>query len=177
MPKKPDIRSLLSLLDDEDEPVALDAMAELLYRGDEVLPYLAELQERYGFKFQGIGYDPHNADGFLTQLEQFGCPLVMVTQSARNLSAATEDFRLALKSGHIHADKRNALLTWSMVNARTVKNSFGEMKIDKEPNAKKKRIDPVDALIDAHFLSLKPPAAPPIDYNAEMERYLKGLMK
>ena len=45
MPKKPDIRSLLSLLDDEDEPVALDAMAELLYRGDEVLPYLADLQE------------------------------------------------------------------------------------------------------------------------------------
>lgn len=45
MPKKPDIRSLLSLLDDEDEQVALDAMAELLYRGDEVLPFLAELQE------------------------------------------------------------------------------------------------------------------------------------
>ena len=45
MPKKPDIRSLLSLLDDEDESVALDAMAELLYRGDEVLPYLADLQE------------------------------------------------------------------------------------------------------------------------------------
>lgn len=45
MPKKPDIRSLLSLLDDEDEQVALDAMAELLYRGDEVLPYLADLQE------------------------------------------------------------------------------------------------------------------------------------
>lgn len=142
-----------------------------------IVSYLADLRERYGFIFQGIGYDPHNADGFLAQLEQFGCPLVQVTQSARNLSAATEDFRLALKSGHIHADKRNALLTWSMVNARTVKNSFGEMKIDKEPNAKKKRIDPVDALIDAHYLSMKPPAAAPVDVNAEMERYLKGLMR
>ena len=45
MRNSPDIRSLLSLLDDEDEAVALDAMAELLYRGDEVFPYLAELQD------------------------------------------------------------------------------------------------------------------------------------
>ena len=45
MRSSPDIRSLLSLLDDEDESVALDAMAELLYRGDEVFPYLAELQD------------------------------------------------------------------------------------------------------------------------------------
>ena len=45
MPKNPDIRTLLSLLDDEDESTALEAMAELLYRGEEVFPYLAELQE------------------------------------------------------------------------------------------------------------------------------------
>ena len=45
MRRDPDIRSVLSLLDDEDEAVAFDAMAELLYRGDEALPYLAELQE------------------------------------------------------------------------------------------------------------------------------------
>ena len=62
-----------------------------------------------------------------------------------------------------------------MVNARVVTNSFGEIKVDKEPRAKKKRIDPVDAVIDAHFLALKPPTAPPIDVNAEMEKYLKGM--
>ena len=45
MRRSPDIRSLLSLLDDEDESVALDAMAELLCRGDEVLPFLGELQD------------------------------------------------------------------------------------------------------------------------------------
>ena len=140
-----------------------------------IVKHLAELRERYKFGFQAIGYDPHNADGFLAMLEPFGCPLVMVTQSARNLSAATEDFRLALKSGRVHADPKNALLNWSMVNARVVTNSFGEIKIDKEPRAKKKRIDPVDAVIDAHFLALKPPAPPPIDINAEMERYLKGM--
>ena len=45
MPKKPDIRTLLSFLDDEDEQIAIEAIAELLCRGDEVFPYLAELQE------------------------------------------------------------------------------------------------------------------------------------
>jgi len=45
MPNKPDISSLLSLLDDEDEATAVEAMAELLYRGDEAAAQLAELQE------------------------------------------------------------------------------------------------------------------------------------
>lgn len=45
MRRKPDVSSLLSLLDDEDESVALEAMAQLLDRGDEVEPELAQLQD------------------------------------------------------------------------------------------------------------------------------------
>ena len=45
MRKDPDISSLISLLDDEDEATAVEAMAELLYRGDEAAEKLAELQE------------------------------------------------------------------------------------------------------------------------------------
>ena len=45
MQSNPDISSLLSLLDDEDETTAVEAMAELLYRGDEAAEKLAELQE------------------------------------------------------------------------------------------------------------------------------------
>lgn len=139
-----------------------------------IISELRRLRQTYGIKFLGIGYDPHNADGFLALLEEFGCPLVMVTQSARNLSSATEDLRLNMKSGRVHGDIHNGLLTWSVCNAHIVKNSFGEMKIDKEPNAKKRRIDPVDALIDAYYLAMKPPE-PVIDANEEMENYLKGM--
>lgn len=139
-----------------------------------IISYLSELKERYNLQFSGIGYDPHNADGFLASLDAFGCPLVMVTQSARNLCTATEDFRLQLKSGKVHGDGANGLLTWSVCNARVVKNSFGEIKIDKEPNAKKKRIDPVDAMLDAYSLAMKPPA-PTRDPNDEMQFYLKGM--
>ncbi|MNF18334.1 hypothetical protein D3C80_2223510 [compost metagenome] len=41
-----------------------------------------------------------------------------------------------------------------MSNAKVVSNSFGEIKIDKDPMAKTKRIDPVDAVIDSHKLTL-----------------------
>lgn len=150
---------------------------EFTYKNDYsfIVKHLFDLRDRFGFKFLGVGYDPYNADGFVPMLEPLGCPLVMVTQSARNLSAATEDFRLSLKSGRVHADPKNELLNWSVVNARVVTNSFGEIKIDKEPRAKKRRIDPVDALIDAYFMVRKPPAAAPVDVNAEMERYLRGM--
>ena len=36
-----------------------------------------------------------------------------------------------------------------------IRNSFDEIKIDKKDNARYRRIDPVDACIDAHYLELK----------------------
>lgn len=137
-----------------------------------IIQHLRELQEKYELNFMGIGYDPHNADGFLSELESFGCPLLAITQSARFLNDATEDIRLLVKSREIEYDRKNALLVWSFVNAKIVKNSFGEIKVDKDPYARHKRIDPVDAAIDAHVLRMKN-AAPPIDYDKAMDDYLK----
>ena len=45
MARNPEINSLLSLLDDEDESIAVNAMAELLNREAELGEALAELQE------------------------------------------------------------------------------------------------------------------------------------
>ena len=41
-----------------------------------------------------------------------------------------------------------------MTNAAITRNSFEEIKVDKKPGARFKRIDPVDAVIDAHALML-----------------------
>ena len=112
-----------------------------------------EIRERYDLKFVGIAYDPHNADALLSDLEEFGCPLMEIRQSARALNDATVAIQLGVKSRTIEYNRRNALLTWSMVNAKTVANSFGEIKVDKDPKARNRRIDPVDALIDAHTMS------------------------
>lgn len=140
-----------------------------------IISHLRELQEVYDLTFLGIGYDPHNADGILSELEAFGCPLLMVTQSARFLNDATVDIQLLCKSELIEYDEENELLTWSFVNAKTVKNSFGEIKVDKEPHAKHKRIDPVDAVIDSHTIMLKNREQIKVDVESELEIYLKKM--
>lgn len=113
-----------------------------------------ELQEEYNLKFMGIGIDPHNADGILSDLENFGCPVVIIVQSCRSLNDATVDIRLLVKSLLVEYDKSNTLMAYSFLNANIVSNSFKEIKVDKQSGFKHQRIDPVDACIDAHTLML-----------------------
>ena len=119
-----------------------------------IVKYLADLREQFGLNFLGIGLDPHNAAGVMQDLEAFGCPVVTITQSARNLNDATVAVQLLTKGGQLEYDETDELLTWSMTNAAIVRNSFEEIKVDKKPGTRFKRIDPVDALIDAHALML-----------------------
>lgn len=119
-----------------------------------IVAHLAELRERYELNFLGIGIDPHNAAGVMQDLEALGCPVVTITQSARGLNDATVAVQLLVKGRQIEFDRKNELLTWSMVNAAIVRNSFDEIKVDKKPGSRFKRIDPVDAGIDSHALML-----------------------
>lgn len=137
-----------------------------------IVAHLAELRERFGLNFLGVGIDPHNAAGVMQDLEAFGCPVVTITQSARSLNDATVAVQLLTKGGQLEYDKANELLTWSMVNAAIVRNSFEEIKVDKKPGARFKRIDPVDALIDAHALMLLTTGGESIDYDSALEDYL-----
>lgn len=117
-----------------------------------ILAYYKKIISNYELKLKGIAYDPHNADAFISDLAEFGVDLVSVTQSARNLNDATCDFKLEVDAGNVIYNRKNTLLTWSMLNAVKVYNSFGEMKIDKD--LRTKRIDPCDAAIDSHFLAM-----------------------
>lgn len=117
-----------------------------------IIAYMKETIKKYNFKLKGIAYDPHNADAFLSDLEEFGVDCVEIVQSAKSLNDATDDFRLEAEAKNIIYDKRNRLLTWSIANAKTVSNSFREIKIDK--NTEGARIDPVAAVIDAHKLTI-----------------------
>ena len=145
-----------------------------------IVSHLAELRERYGLTFLGIGIDPHNAAGVMQDLEALNTqehpcgPVVTFTQSARNLNDATVAVQLLTKSGSFEYDQSNELLTWSVVNAAITRNSFDEIKVDKKPGAKYKRIDPVDAVIDAHALMLLNNAGEPaIDVDGELDAYLR----
>lgn len=137
-----------------------------------IVSHLKNLIEKYDIEIVGIAYDTHNADGFLGDLEQFGVPLVAITQSARFLNDATIDFELECKAGNVEYDKSNDLMTWSMINAKLVKNSFGEVKVDKEVRSRCARIDVVDAIIDAHTLCMKS-VEKGVNVEEEMDKYLK----
>ena len=138
-----------------------------------IVAHLAELRDRLGLNFLGIGIDPHNAAGVMQDLEALGCPVVTITQSARNLNDATVAVQLLTKGRQLEYDRDNELLTWSMTNAAVVRNSFEEIKVDKKPGARYKRIDPVDAVIDAHTLMLLTTGGEPgVDVSDALTDYL-----
>lgn len=140
-----------------------------------IIKYLSDLIEQYDLQLQAIGYDPHNADGFLSDLEIFGVPLLEIKQSARFLNDGTEDMQLNIESGKVKYNKKEELLSYSVSNAKIVRNSFGEKKVDKEPTKRTKRIDPVDAMIDAHITYMKFNETENVNYEEEMKNYLENM--
>ena len=112
-----------------------------------ILAYLQALVDAFKLKPRMICYDPHNASAFLQDLEATGFDSLEIHQSAKALSDPTEDLRLEIEAGNVEYNRGEELLTWSLANARTISNNYGEIKIDKDISTQ--RIDPVDALIDA----------------------------
>ncbi len=117
-----------------------------------IFAYLNELIVKYNLKIKAIAYDPHNASAFLNDLESFGVDTVEIAQNTKSLNEPTIDFKLEVEAGNIIYNRKNSLLSWSVANAKLVYNSSGECKIDK--NYRNKRIDPIDAIIDAHKLAM-----------------------
>ena len=80
-----------------------------------------------------------------------------------------------MKSGQYLYDQRNELLDMSFRNARIERNSFKEMKVDKEAGRRTRRIDPVDAAIDAHAARMKLSELPQVDLERAMDEYLERM--
>lgn len=137
-----------------------------------ILAYLQKIVKQYELDVQFVCYDPHNASAFLADLEATGFDSVAVPQSAKSLNDATVDFRLEIQSGNVEHDG-NGALKWSIANAKTTSNSFGEIKIDKEYATE--RIDIVDAIIDAWTMAMKGEVKP--DVNEFVEMWLQQQQK
>ncbi|MCD8038878.1 MAG: terminase large subunit [Lachnospiraceae bacterium] len=150
-----------------------------------IISYLRELISQYELKPQLVCYDPHNASAFLSDIEALGVDSVSITQTARELNDAKVDFQLEIKAGNVEIEgietgsgkkevvPADELLTWSIANAKTVSNSFGEIKIDK--SAGEDRIDPIDAIIDAWKAAMKEEYRP--DANEAVSEWLALMEK
>jgi phage terminase large subunit-like protein len=117
-----------------------------------IITHLKKLIEEYSLDLKMICYDPHNASAFLSDIEELGYDSISIVQSARSLNDPTVDFKLEVEANNVEYYEKNQLLTWSVTNAKTVSNSYGEIKIDKD--LLQKRIDPVDAIIDAWKMAM-----------------------
>ncbi|WP_205608238.1 terminase large subunit [Clostridium sporogenes] len=133
-----------------------------------IIAYLRELIEKYELKPQYVAYDPHNADAFLSDLEEIADP-IMITQSCKSLNDATVDIGLLIEGHKLKYNRKSKLLRWSFANAKLTYNSFKERKIDKDLT--ENRIDPCDAVIDAHKVMFKQEKQS--DINKNVEEYLE----
>ena len=154
-----------------------------------IIKYLEDLVKEYDLKPQLICYDPHNASAFLSDLEALGFDSISVTQTAKELNDATVDFRLEILAGNVEIEgievgkegnkivvPADGLLVWSIANAKTISNNYGEIKIDKDITTE--RIDPIDAIIDAWKHAMKEEYRPDVnetvnEWLEQFEKYMK----
>lgn len=136
-----------------------------------IISHLKKLIEEYELDVRMICYDPHNASAFVGDLERLGFDSLSVTQTPRILNDPTVDFRLEVMAQNVEYDRENELLTISVENAKTISNSYGEIKIDKDLT--EDRIDPVDAVIDAWVMAMKDEYL--IDTQEMVNEYLRML--
>lgn len=137
-----------------------------------ITAHLSDLIEKYNLEIIGCGYDPANASAFLSDLsEVVECDLTEVKQTANELNDCTDDFRLSVKANQVLYDKRNALLTWSIINAEVTQNSSNQIKVYKEKT--ESRIDPVDAIIDAWKVYFEGKPKDNYNVNSEVDDFLE----
>ena len=136
-----------------------------------IIQHLRDLIAEFDIEIFACGYDAHNASAFLADLLEFGFDCIEVPQSAKSLSEATKDFALSVEAMQVEYDKRNALFVWSVINAVLTKNSFGEVKIDKQHQ--EERIDPVDAVLDAWKIMLLNKNTDKLDINACFDDFME----
>ena len=140
-----------------------------------IIKDLQRLKDEYDLTFLGIGIDPHNADGILSDLEDFGCPVVVITQSCRSLNDPTVDIQLLVKSEDIEYNLGNGAFNMVISQCDGGAKFIREVKVDKKPGQRYKRIDPVDACVDAHAVMLKNKTKEIVDVQSELDRYLETM--
>lgn len=101
-------------------------------------------------KVKMLGYDAMGIGGIMSLINDIPCEKVEILQTPKSLNETTRNFKGLVEAQQICTDKNNELLNWSVCNAISVVNSKQELLIDKQRHGKYRRIDPIDALLDAH---------------------------
>lgn len=119
-----------------------------------VMKYVIDYSNEHKLSLQAFCFDPANASKLEMDLDEAYGGRVRVEevyQSAKSQNESTKGFRDAVLAGRVKHDK-NPLMSYAMSNAIVRTNQDGLIKIDK--GMATKRIDPVDATLDAFKLAM-----------------------
>lgn len=119
-----------------------------------VMKYVIDYSNEHKLSLQAFCFDPANASKLEMDLDEAYGGRVRVEevyQSAKSQNESTKGFRDAVLAGRVKHD-RNPLMSYAMSNAIVRTNQDGLIKIDK--GMATKRIDPVDATLDAFKLAM-----------------------
>jgi phage terminase large subunit-like protein len=112
-------------------------------------------QQASRYRVQEVCFDPWNATGLITQLQDDGATCVEVRQGFGSLSAPTK----ALEAAVLGRELRHGghpVLTWAAANVVVRQDPAGNLKPDKAKSTE--RIDPIVALVTALSRALVAPA-------------------
>ena len=103
-----------------------------------------------------ICYDPMGASGIIADMEEICPELIEIGQYPKSMNDTCRHARGNIQGGGVEYDRKNELLTWSIINAQAVTDSKHQMIIDKKYAGN--RIDPIDAMLDAYkgWLTTRP---------------------
>lgn len=99
-----------------------------------------------------ICVDPRGATQFMLELADLGYEVLDIYQSNSSVHEPTSDFREMVQVKRVMFEK-NPVLDYAMSNCRIVTDPKGQIRLDK--SNRKKKIDPIAAIIDAHKLGMK----------------------
>ena len=109
--------------------------------------YLKEFIADNELTVKMLGYDSMGIGGIMADLDDIPCEKVEILQNPKSLNETTRHFKGTVEGRQLTYDRKNELLSWSIVNAVSVLNSKQELLIDKQ--GVRNRIDPIDAVLDA----------------------------
>lgn len=112
-----------------------------------IAEYLKTFIRENKLQVLALGYDAMGIGGIMQDLDDIPCEKIEIGQYPKSLNETCRYVRGLVAGRQLLYDRKNEILSWSMVNAVSVVNSKQELLIDKQQQ--KNRIDPIDAVLDA----------------------------
>lgn len=109
--------------------------------------FLKDFIAEHKLQVRMLGYDAMGIGGIMADLDDIEGEKIEIGQNPKSLNETTRHFRGTVQGRQLRYDKKNELMSWSVVNAISVLNSRKELLIDKQ--GQNRRIDPIDAVLDS----------------------------